>query len=164
MGSSRFGTGARQTHAFRWGDQEVYIEWKTFRCHVIWQNTFSFESSLRSTISLNDALEYSFFNMSQTMQVYVYKTHTRGQCLRVTCPLHFWQNDRGLLRATVVTAGVEWTLNKSQHRKVNSAEENSPAAPARIQTCNLLIRVQRSTNKLSWFPYIHPWPNKVKVG
>ena len=26
-------------------------------------------------------------------------------CLGVTCHLHFWQNDRGLLRATVVTRG-----------------------------------------------------------
>ena len=27
-------------------------------------------------------------------------------CLGVTCDLHFWQNDRSLLRATVVTRGV----------------------------------------------------------
>ena len=26
-------------------------------------------------------------------------------CLRITCNLHFWQNERGLLRATVVTRG-----------------------------------------------------------
>ena len=26
-------------------------------------------------------------------------------CLGVTCHLHFWQNDRGLLRATAVTLG-----------------------------------------------------------
>ena len=26
-------------------------------------------------------------------------------CLGVTCNLHFWQNDRGLLRATVITQG-----------------------------------------------------------
>ena len=34
---------------------------------------------------------------------------------------------------------VEWTLNKSQHAKVNSGEENSPSTPARIQTSYLLI-------------------------
>ena len=27
-------------------------------------------------------------------------------CLAVTCHLHFWQNDRDLLRATAVTSGV----------------------------------------------------------
>ena len=36
----------------------------------------------------------------------------------VTCHLHFWQNDRGLLPATVVTQGVEWTPSKSQYRTV----------------------------------------------
>ena len=33
-------------------------------------------------------------------------------CLGVTCPLHFWQNASGLLRATAVTRGVERTPNK----------------------------------------------------
>ena len=39
-------------------------------------------------------------------------------CLGVTCRLHFWQNDQGLLCATAVTNGVERTLNKSQHIKL----------------------------------------------
>ena len=39
-------------------------------------------------------------------------------CLGVTCHLHFWQNDRGLLRDTAVNTGVERTPNKSQHRKL----------------------------------------------
>ena len=38
--------------------------------------------------------------------------------LGATCHLHFWQNDRGLLRATVVTRGVERTPKKSQHRNL----------------------------------------------
>ena len=37
--------------------------------------------------------------------------------LGVTCHLHFWQNDQGLLRATAVTWGVERTPNKSQQTK-----------------------------------------------
>ena len=41
----------------------------------------------------------------------------RYACLRVTCHLHFW-HDRGLLRATVVTRGVERTPNKSQRTKL----------------------------------------------
>ena len=38
-------------------------------------------------------------------------------CLAVTCHLHFWQNDRDLLRATVVTQEWNGYQNKSQHRK-----------------------------------------------
>ena len=44
--------------------------------------------------------------------------------------LHIWQNDRGLLRATVVTRGGTDTEEESA-QKVNSGEGNSPVAPAR---------------------------------
>ena len=39
-------------------------------------------------------------------------------CLAVTCHLHFWQSDRGLLRATAVIRGWNGYRNKSQHRKL----------------------------------------------
>ena len=39
-------------------------------------------------------------------------------CLGVTCYLHCWQNDRGLLLATSVTRGVERKQNKRQHKIV----------------------------------------------
>ena len=39
-------------------------------------------------------------------------------CSAVTCHLHFWQNDRDLLRATAVTRGWNGYRNKSQHRKL----------------------------------------------
>ena len=39
-------------------------------------------------------------------------------CLAVTCHLHFRQNDRDLLHATVVTRGWNRYRNKSQHRKL----------------------------------------------
>ena len=42
---------------------------------------------------------------------------TMYACLAVTCHLHFWQNDRDLLRATAVTRGWNGYRNKSQHRK-----------------------------------------------
>ena len=38
--------------------------------------------------------------------------------LAVTCHLHFWQNDRGLLRATAVTRAWNGYRNKSQHRRL----------------------------------------------
>ena len=59
-------------------------------------------------------------------------------CLGVTCHLHFWQNDRGLLHATVVTRGGTDPEAESGH-KVNSGEENSLTPPVGIQTRNLLI-------------------------
>ena len=55
-------------------------------------------------------------------------------CLAVTCYLHFWQNDRGLLRATAVTRG-----GNGSAQKVDPGEENSPAAPAGIRTRDLSI-------------------------
>ena len=55
------------------------------------------------------------------------KIHIRKvyACLVVTCHLHFWQNDRDFLRATVVTRGWNGYRNKSQHRK--STLESSTA-------------------------------------
>ena len=48
------------------------------------------------------------------MQSHIRKVYA---CLAVTCHLRFWQNDRGLLRATAVTGGWNRYRNKSQHRK-----------------------------------------------
>ena len=45
------------------------------------------------------------FNKSHIRKVYA--------CLAVTCHLHFWQNDRDFLRATVVTRGWNGYRNKS---------------------------------------------------
>ena len=58
------------------------------------------------------------------------------RCNLVTCHLHVWQNDRGLLSATAVTRGGTDTEQKKA-QKVNTEEESSPAAPAGNQTRNL---------------------------
>ena len=50
------------------------------------------------------------FNQSNICRVHV--------CVTVTCHQHFWQNDRDLLHATVVTLGWDRHRNKSQHRKL----------------------------------------------
>ena len=55
------------------------------------------------------------FNKSHIRKVYA--------CLAVTFHLHFWQNDRDFLRATVVTRGWNGYRNKSQHRK-STLEKN----------------------------------------
>ena len=56
-------------------------------------------------------------------------------------PSDFWQNDRALLRATAVTRGGT-DIEKESAQKVNSSEENSPAAPAGTRTRNLSISSQ----------------------
>ena len=48
-------------------------------------------------------------------------------CLGVTCHLHFWQNDRDLLRvAAAVTRGWNGYRNKSQHRKLTLEKKIVP--------------------------------------
>ena len=58
--------------------------------------------------------------------------------LAVTCHVHFWQNDRDLLRATAVTRDGTDT-EKESAQKADPGEENSPAAPAGIRTRDLSI-------------------------
>ena len=56
------------------------------------------------------------------MQSHIRKVYA---CLAVTCHLRFWQNDRGLLRATAVTRGWNGYRNKSQHRKFQFSRRSS---------------------------------------
>ena len=58
------------------------------------------------------------FMQSHICKVYAY--------LAVTCHLHFWQNDRGLLHATAVTWGWNGYRNKSQHRKLTLEKKILP--------------------------------------
>ena len=60
-------------------------------------------------------------------------------CLAVLCHLHFWQNDRGLSRATAVIRGLYGYCSKSQHWKLTREKKNSPTAPARDWTCDFQI-------------------------
>ena len=57
------------------------------------------------------------------MQSHIRKVHA---CLAVTCHLHFWQNDRGLLCAIAVTRGWNGYQNKSQHRKLTLEKKILP--------------------------------------
>ena len=54
------------------------------------------------------------------MQSHICKVY---ECLAVTCHLRFWQNDRSLLHATVVTRGWNGYRNKSQHRKLTQEKK-----------------------------------------
>ena len=63
------------------------------------------------------------------------KPHT---CLAVTrCHLHFWQNDREILRATAVTRGRNGYGSKSQHRKLTLEKKILPSLlPGHITPIN----------------------------
>ena len=65
-------------------------------------------------------------------------------CLAVTCHLHFWQNDRDLLRATVVTRGWNGYRNKSQHRKSTLEKKILPPFQQGFEPATFQSRVRRS--------------------
>ena len=65
------------------------------------------------------------------MQSHIRKVHA---CLAVTCHLHFWQNDRGLLRATTVTRG--W----NGYRKLTPEKEILPPPLQGFEPATFLSR------------------------
>ena len=67
-------------------------------------------------------------------------------CLAVTCHLHFWQNDRDLLRATVVTRGWNGYRNKSQHRKSTPEKKILPPFQQGFEPATFQSRVRCSNH------------------
>ena len=78
------------------------------------------------------------FNKSHIRKVYA--------CLAVTWHLRFWQNDRGLLRATVVTRGWNGYRNKSQHRKSTLEKKILPPFQQGFEPATFQSRVRRSNH------------------
>ena len=78
-----------------------------------------------------------------SMQSHICKVYA---CLAVTCHLHFWQNDRDLLRATAVTRGWNWYLNKSQHRKLTLEKKILPPLLQGFEPATFQSRVRRSNH------------------
>jgi len=72
---------------------------------------------LHETAAISAQVLYTPYNHAPChfMQSHIHKVYV---CLAVTCHLHLWQNDRDLLRATVVMQGWNRYWNKGQHRKV----------------------------------------------
>ena len=66
--------------------------------------------SARSVYTIQTYMVSCHFMQSHMRKLYA--------CLPVTCHLHFWPNDRDLLRATAVTRGWNGYWNKSQHSKL----------------------------------------------
>ena len=77
------------------------------------------------------------------MQSHIRKVYA---CLAVTCHLHFWQNDRDLLRATVVTRGWNGYGNKSQHRKSTLEKKILPPLQQGFEPSTFQSRVRRSNH------------------
>ena len=63
-------------------------------------------------------------------------------CLAVNCHLHFWQNDRALLRATAVTRGWHGYRNNSQHRKLTLEKKILPTLLPGLESGAFRSRVQ----------------------
>ena len=83
------------------------------------------------------------------------KSHIRKvyACLAVTCHLHFWQNDRDFLRATVVTRGWNGYRNKSQHRKSTLEKKILPPFQQGFEPATFQSRVRRSNHWAIPAPY-----------
>ena len=77
------------------------------------------------------------------MQSHIRKVYA---CLAVTCHLCFWQNDRGLLRATAVTRGWNGYRNKSQHRKLTLEKKILPPLQQGFKPANFRSRVRHSNH------------------
>ena len=77
------------------------------------------------------------------MQSHIRKVYA---CLAVTCHLHFWQNDRGLLRATAVTRGWNGYRNKSQHRKLTLQKRILPPLLQGFEPATFRSRIRRSNH------------------
>ena len=77
------------------------------------------------------------------MQSHICKVYV---CLAVTCHLHFWQNDRSLLRATAVTQGWNRYQNKSQHRKLTLEKKILPPLLKGFEPATFRSRVQHSNH------------------
>ena len=80
-------------------------------------------------------------------------------CLAVTCHLHFWQDDRDLLRATAVTRGWNGYRNKSQHRKLTLEKKILPPFRQGFEPATFQSRVRRSNHWAIPTPtYVWTWP------
>ena len=91
------------------------------------------------------------------MQSHIRKVYA---CLAVTCHLHFWQNDRDLLRATAVTWGWNRHWNKSQHRKSTLEKKILPLLQQGFEPATFQSQVWRSNH---WaIPVPTPPPTRWK--
>ena len=77
------------------------------------------------------------------MQSHIRKVYA---CLAVTCHLHFWQNDRDLLRTTAVKRGWNGYRNKSQHIKLTLEKKILPPLLQGFEPATFQSRVRDSNH------------------
>ena len=99
----------------------LFFKWRSARTHQF--HFFFRPGSVHSGSANWDDCGQVFPDELRVSSVSLIGSHTRSGQHSQSRLGHFWQNDRSLLRATVVTGGgvgvgVEWTLNKSPHRKL----------------------------------------------
>ena len=64
-------------------------------------------------MKLLPSLAVHYATMHHVTSLYAKHIHMVHAHLAVTCHLHFWQNDQGLLRATAVTRGMDTKMKVS---------------------------------------------------
>ena len=76
------------------------------------------------------------------------RSHTRRvhTCLAVACHLHFWQNDRDLLRAIAVTREWNGYRNKSQRGKFTLEKKTVPPLLRGLEPATFELQVRRSNH------------------
>ena len=99
------------------------------------------------------------------MQSHILKVYA---CLAVTCHLYFWQNDRDLLRVTVVTRGWNGYRSKSQHRKLTLEKKILPPLQTGALTTELSppphVQLQQNINFIHfYFCLIIQWCINLKM-
>ena len=85
-------------------------------------------------------------------------------CLAVTRHLHFWQNDRYLLRATAVTRGWNGYRNESQRRKLTLKKKILPPLLQGFEPATFQSRVRRSNRWAITAPTYWRGPRSQEVG
>ena len=78
--------------------------------------------SVRYACTIQPCIISRHFKQSHILRVHV--------CLVVTCLLHFWQNDRDLLRAAVGARGWNGYRSKSQRRNLTPDKKNKKILPS----------------------------------
>ena len=84
-------------------------------------------------------------------------------CLAVTCHLHFWQNDRDFLRATVVTRGWNGYQNKSQHRKLTLEKKILPPFQQGFEPATFQSQVRCSNHWAIPAPFMNKSSNVLYI-
>ena len=67
-------------------------------------------------------------------------------CLAITCYLHFWQNDRGLIRATAGTRRWNGYRDKRQHRRLTMEKKILSPLLQGFEPATFQTRVRRSNH------------------